>query len=144
MKQTQTGQSLIEVIVMLAVVVMVVTGLVVGTVSSLKVTTFSSNKSQGTKYAQEGMELVRKDRDTSWSTFLARSGRTYCIPSGGDAWTESNSCLVNIDTGTSQFTRSAQFTWDGTSTMTVTVTVSWQDGGNTHTSQITSNFTKWR
>lgn len=142
------GQSLVEVIVMVAVVTMIVTALVAGTVSALKATNYSSSKSQATKYAQEGMELVRKDRDASWTTFFARAGVTYCIPDpapNGSSWVQSNNCPGNISDPYGQYTRSASFVWvPASSEMTVTVTVKWNEGNTTHQSQLVSNFTQWR
>lgn len=62
-KTNQLGQSLIEVVVVIAVVAIVVGGLVFATIASIRNATFAKNQAQATKYAQEGLERVKTARD---------------------------------------------------------------------------------
>ncbi len=137
----QRGQSLIEVVVAVGVVVILVTGLIVGTTSALKTSQYGRTKSQAIKYAQEGMELTRQLRNNGWTTFAGRSG-LWCLDKVG-GWTQgAGTCPVNID---NLFTRSATFTWNvASSRMEVTVNVSWSDGGGLHDTQLTTYFTQWK
>lgn len=140
----QVGQSFVEVIIVVAVVILLVTGLVVGTVSSLKTTNYASLKSQATKYSQEGIELARRERDTSWYAFYGnRMNRTFCLNKSG-TYVLGNSCSgANLIDNT--FSRIVVYTWNaGQSRMEVTVTVSWVDSGGSHQSQISTYFTQWR
>ena len=62
-RQSQSGQTLIELIVVIAVSVIVVGALVFAIIASLRNAQFSKNQSQATKLAQEGIEKVRSIRD---------------------------------------------------------------------------------
>lgn len=137
----QQGQSLVEVVVAVGVVVILVTGLIVGTTSALKTSQYGRSKSQAIKYAQEAMELTRQLRNNGWATFAARSG-LWCLDKVG-AWIQgAGTCPLNID---NLFTRSATFTWNvGSSRMEVVVNVSWSDGGGLHNTQLTTYFTQWK
>jgi len=143
-KENQFGQSFVELIIIVAVVILLVTGLIVGTVSSLKTTNFASSKSQATKYAQEGIELARRERDTGWYAFYAnRSNKTFCVNKTG-AYIQGNMCAgSNLIDAT--FSRIVSYIWNSAQNrMEVTVTVSWPDGGGTHKSQVSTYFTQWR
>lgn len=59
----QKGQSLLEVIVAVAVGILVVSALVFATIFSLRNANFAKNQTQATKYAQAGIERVRVGRD---------------------------------------------------------------------------------
>lgn len=137
----QGGQSLIEVVVAIGVVVVLVTGLVVGTTSALKAGQYTRTKSQAIKYSQEGMELARQLRNDSWAAFAAKSG-LWCLNKAG-SWTQSaGTCAVNID---NIFTRGVTFEWIAAkSLMKVTVDVSWTDSGGSHNSPLVSYFSQWK
>ncbi len=59
------GQSLLEVIVVVAVGVVVVSSLVFATIASLRNAQFAQNQNKATKLAQEGIEGVRSARNRS-------------------------------------------------------------------------------
>ena len=59
----QNGQTLLEVIVVIAVGIIVVGALVFATISSLRNAATAKNQAQATKLAQEGLEKVRTSRD---------------------------------------------------------------------------------
>lgn len=59
----QQGQSLMELVVVVAVIVIVVGALVFATIASLRNAQFAKNQAQATKLAQEGLEKVRTGRD---------------------------------------------------------------------------------
>ncbi len=136
------GQSLVEVVVAVGVVILLVTGLIAGTTSSLKGSEFSRYKSRALKYTAEGIETVRSMRDTSWASLAAKSG-VWCLDSSG-VWSQpgGGSCTINVD---GFFTRSATFGWDSiNSRMTVDMVVSWTDGSGTHKSELITYFTQWK
>ena len=81
MKRYESGQSLIEIVLVLSVVVMVITGITFAVTSSLKNATFSKNQNLASAYAQQGMEIVRGIRDRSWSAFFSLPGGPFfCLP----------------------------------------------------------------
>lgn len=57
------GQSLMELVVVIAVIIIVIGALVFATIASLRNAAFSQNQAQATKLAQEGLEWVRTGRD---------------------------------------------------------------------------------
>lgn len=63
----EKGQTLIELIVVMAVAVVIIGALVFVTISSLRNAQFSKNQSQATKLAQEGLERLRSARDRNSS-----------------------------------------------------------------------------
>lgn len=76
------GQSLIEVIVAIGIVTLVLAGLVSAVTFSLSNSQFARNKALATKYAQEGMEWLRVQRDANWYSFNQMSpdsGSLYCM-----------------------------------------------------------------
>jgi prepilin-type N-terminal cleavage/methylation domain-containing protein len=121
------GQTLIEVLIALSIAVVVITAITWLSISSLNNAQSSRNQDQATKYAQEGMELVRKIRNSSYTTFAGYNG-TYCLPKGQTTFSAQGSCTTpNIDT---TFIRSVQInanTGCGVGLSRVVVTVSWSD-----------------
>ena len=148
LRQFQSGQSLVEIVVVVGTVVLLVSGLIVATTTSLKTTRLSTTRSPAIKYAQEGVEQARKMRDTSWSSFLAQKdapGGLWCLGIQ-DTWTmaqgDEENCQSNID---AVFSRVIQFTWDAPNNrMLVQSTVSWNDGGVIRQSDVSTYFTNWR
>lgn len=59
----EAGQTLMELIVVVAVSVVIIGALVFATISSLRNAQFAKNQSQATKLAQEGLERIRSGRD---------------------------------------------------------------------------------
>ncbi len=136
------GQSLVEVVVAVGVVILLVTGLIVGSTNAIRGGEFGIIKSRAIKYAQEGIELSRSLRDSGWAAFATKSG-VWCLDKTG-VWTQAvaGACPVNVDV---VFTRMVTFTWDAAgSRMKVDVNVSWNDGNGVHTSEIITYFTQWK
>ena len=63
MHKINQGQSLIELVIVIAVIAIVVGGLVFATIASIRNATLAKNQAQATKYAQEALERVRTARD---------------------------------------------------------------------------------
>lgn len=62
-KNTEAGQSLLELVVVVALSILVISALVVATILSIRNSNFSKNQTQATKLAQEGLERLRTIRD---------------------------------------------------------------------------------
>lgn len=69
---SESGQSLVEVLVVLAVATVVMVALVIVIVVGLRNAQFAQNQARATKYAQEAIEQVKAVRD--------RNGRVNFIP----------------------------------------------------------------
>ncbi len=138
-RPSQSGQTLAEIVVALAIVILLVVGLIVGTTSSVRSTDQGRMRSLAVKYNQEALELVRQKRDSDWDVFAAYSG-LWCIDKEG-VWSQASLCPANID---NTFTRSVVFTWNaGASRMDIVATVSWPDGATVHKSELVTFFTQW-
>lgn len=136
----QSGQTLAEVVVAIGVIVLLVTGLIVGTSVTLKASQYSKARSQAVQYAQEGVELARSLRDSSWTSFFALAGTSQCLDKNGVRTPMSGNCPVNID---NIYTRQVTFMWSDPR-MKLDVVVSWIDGNKTYTVPISTYLTQWR
>lgn len=139
---TSAGQTLVEAVVVVGVVVLLVTGLIAGTTASLRSAQSGRTRTQAVSLAQEGIEVMRGMRDENWSTFQGYSGQ-YCLgndhvltPSGG-------ACTPNIVTPEGSLTRSVNFEWQDPR-MVVTTTVSYIEGTGTRDVTLTTYFTQWK
>jgi len=128
---SEVGFSLIEVLVFTAVL-----GLFF--VASLSVATFNlknmkiqEHKILATRYAEEGIEWVKQEKEDDWSIFITRGsdgGTTYCLNTSL-SWGSSSACgsygLSTI------YKRELVITNSGSPVNQVeaTVTVYWQDMG---------------
>ncbi|MFZ2024958.1 MAG: hypothetical protein WAV51_01570 [Microgenomates group bacterium] len=138
-KRGRKGQSLVESVVTLGVVILLVTGLVVGTTSSLKYAQSSRTRSVVTQYASEGLELARKERDSGWGAF-ARAG-IFCVGSSGAIPTEPCEVLEN------KYSRVLTYTLDNDvdpQIVTVVSSVTWIEGDGEKMISLQTTLTNWK
>lgn len=142
----QKGQSLFEIVLALGVILLLIGGLVVAATTSIRNTTVSTSQAEATRFAQEVMEWLREEKGKDWGTFFGRassSGTIYCLNSL--SWpSSSGSCGSSSFIVNTQYQRKATLTTDGLDKVRVTVTVSWQEGGRSHTTDVSSVFTNWK
>lgn len=74
------GQTLIEIMVALAVGIIILSAITTAVLTSLNNVEQSSSKDQSGSYATDGLEIVRKMRDTQITAFRNLSG-DYCLAS---------------------------------------------------------------
>lgn len=147
MKKSTRGQTLVEVIVAIGVVVLLVTGLIVSTSVTLKASQYGKMRSLGTQYANEAIEVTRNLRDSGWSTFLLYGGTSQCLNKAGTWALMEVACAPNID---SFYTRVVTFTWHDDPLVTndermqVDVAVTWVDGAKTYSATLSTYFTQWK
>lgn len=141
----QKGQTLVEMIVVVGVIVLLATGIVAGTTASLSRTETLKVRSEALTHAQTGIELARGKRDEGWNTFWlmgSAGGIVYCVNSAG-VWS-GEPCSVNID---NTFTRSVtlQTTSSPVPTMIVTSNVIWGDISNpSNAVKLRTYLTQWK
>lgn len=138
-KRIKKGQSLVESVVTLGVVILLVTGLVVGTTSALKYAQSSRTRNAATQYASEGLELARRERDNGWGVF-ARAG-TFCVGSSGAIPTEPCDMLENT------YSRTLTYTLDNADdpqTVVVISSVSWVEGAENKMISLQTTLTNWK
>jgi hypothetical protein len=144
----ERGQTLVEAVVIIGLVVLLVTGLIAGTTMSLRTTGIARTRSEAVKYSQEGIELIRTIRDNNWGTFAGFTG-WYCF--GSDANNNPvaalipkvGTCQPNITTSDNSFTRSVQFTPEANRTK-ITVSVQYAEGADTKSIDLATYFTQWK
>lgn len=141
-RRLQRGQTLVEAVVVVGVVVLLVTGLIAGTTASLRSAQSGRTRAQAVSYAQEGIEIVRGVRDQSWNKFQSYSG-SYCLGSTQTLTPNSGTCPVNLTTSEGSFTRSVSFNWQNPK-MVVTVTVSYTEGEGQKDVTLVTYFTEWK
>lgn len=142
-KTVSKGQTLVEIIVVVGVVLVILTVVVNNVLSSLRNSTFSEAKSQATAYAKEGLEIARQQRDAGWYAFVSKGtseGLSWCVDGSG-TWTQGSSCTNKIN---NTFERILRLTLDSSNHMTVVSTVTWQEGGSTRKSELVTVLTQWR
>jgi len=84
------GQSLAELVIVMAVAIVIVGALVLTTIATLRNSQFSKNQAQATKLAQEGIEKVRtgRDRNALLSNMLSSTATSWAGDgtAGTDIW----------------------------------------------------------
>ena len=132
------GQSLIEVVIAMAVIVGLAVALVTTTLVVQKASRTAKNNTQATKLVQQNIEQVRVYRDRKGYASIPDGGSCYTLSSGDPdplSWFFSASfdCSGSgqqITLGKTNFDRKIKIETDA-STKKVTVTVSWTDSGGT-------------
>ena len=120
------GQSIIEVIVALALIAAVILGLVKVTITSINNAGFARDQRAATKYAQEGIENARKCKEENEAAFWNKS--CPALPSPTD----------------NRFTRTITYTVvEAQQKMDILVEVSWSDSKGVHKSSLRTYLTKW-
>lgn len=142
MKDYNSGQTLVEAVVVVGIVVLLVTGLIAGTTVSLRSVQSGRARSQAVSLAQEGLELVRAIRDESWNTFDGLNGM-YCVGEDRELVATAGSCTPNIVGAQGDFTRSLYFDWQNPK-MIVTSTVSFVEAQTIRDVTLTTYFTQWK
>lgn len=92
---------LVEVLVALGTAVVVLSATVVAVLSALNNAQFSKNQNIATQYAQEGMEIMRKMRNSSWTVFSSLSTDQYCLDQNSTALSGRNRTIQGCAGGSS-------------------------------------------
>lgn len=142
-RQIQSGQSLIEALVAVGLVIVIATALISVTTTGLKASQSGKLRSKAVVLAQDGLELSRKLRDNDWvvfQTYGTAPNNIKCLDTNGGWATMSGSCPFDIE---DIYARKVTFTWDG-SRMKVDSVVSWNERSQVKNVTLTTYFTDWR
>jgi len=140
-----SGQSLIELLVALTLIMLVVVAVVGLAAVSIKTSYFAKRETAAKRYAEEAMEWLREQKKNDWTTFLftksTTAGQTYCFNlSPVTSWPSVGACsgatLGGIYKREATLLRSSD-----NKNVTVTVIVSWSDSSGTHDTKLVSVFT---
>jgi len=135
-KKRKYGFTLIEVIVAVFVVALIVVGVFSLVQSTIVYRSFAVSQLQAAYLAQEGIELVRNRRDANWIR--------NPIPEWEDPvdFADHYSEDESIPLGGRQFNRSTAISAEG-DYIVVTVTVSWQEKGETRSIEVITEMHNW-
>lgn len=137
------GQTLIEVVVAIGIFGVVMVAISTIIISSLSNVQYSKYQNQATQYAQEGMEVIRNWRDTSFGNFNTNPtvGISYCFPQSctkfGPGFCDTSCPVPSIANIDNTFMREVSFSSDPLTCNVVgatiapkkvQVTVKWTDG----------------
>lgn len=129
--RSKSGQSLIEVLLALGMAVVIVTSITALIVFTLDNASFRKNQNLANAYAQEGMEVVRKIRDSSWSYFDSLNG-WFCLAGNSTALVSRGGSDCDGEGNVGIFIREIRSQAGGSdcgaSNRKITVSVYWLDG----------------
>lgn len=141
-KRKNKGQSLIEVIVAVGMISLLLTAVLALVSLSVKNSRLAKDRTKAVDRAQEGIELMRTYRDLSWTDLMLQTGASeYNLPEDWTVLSSWDSPCVNKNIE-SFFKRCVVLT-DGGETVSVSVTVSWPEGNQTHKTVQETNLTLW-
>lgn len=153
---SQSGQTIIEILIATGVVAMVMTAVAAGLTLSIKNSSQSKYRALGGRLAQEGVEVFRRERDRQgWESFyqtLAADGATftYCLgkelPDSTTLFADlrAGSCSTGFPFAGTDYTREAVVQLVNPRLVRIRVTVTWYDGATERTSEITQELQDWR
>ena len=139
------GQSLIEVIVAMAVMSLLLVALLSLMSLSVKNSRLARDRTRAVAYGQQGVELMRAYRDYHWNQFSHQADGT--VYSQQENWTVGPG--VNLHSPCVQnnislyFTRCVTLTDSGADNIAVAVTVAWKEGSQTFQTTQTTNLSLW-
>ncbi|MFA6081724.1 MAG: type II secretion system protein [Patescibacteria group bacterium] len=145
MKKFLKGFSLVEVLVFTAVLGLFFTAAMSVATYNLRTLKAQEHKILATRYAEEGNEWIKGEKESDWSTFIAHDtsgmGTTYCLNSLD--WGNLGDCGETYSLGSpSFFLRKLLITNTGSpvNQVNTTVTVTWKEGVNDSNVSIKSVF----
>lgn len=136
--------SLVEVLVFTAVLGLFFVAAVSVTTFNLKNMKIQEHKILATRFAEEGNEWVKQEKEDDWSIFIIHgslAGNTYCLNSLN--WNTFVNCGETYALGTPEFfKRELLITNSGSPVdqVNTTTTVSWKEGVNTFNVAIKTVF----
>jgi Tfp pilus assembly protein PilV len=97
-KDITSGQTLIEVLIALGAAVTIVVAISTVVITALNNAQFSRSQVLAVQHATEGIEFMRKLRDSDWNTFSSYATGTYCFNQNATSLVlRSGTCGQNVD-----------------------------------------------
>lgn len=148
--QNSRGQSLFEVVIALAISALIIVSLVSLVSSSIRNTTFSKNKTLAARYAQEGTEWLRGQRDEDIATFKTNTlTPIWCFKDL--SFSIVGPCGTGDEIDGTPFKREIVFSSTSVNVGGVNkiviqadVSVVWEDSQGFHEVKSATNFVDWR
>ena len=146
--KNESGQSLFEIILSLAIITLIIVAIVALTATSIRNTTFSKNKTLASRYSQEATEWLRGERDADFNAFETRTlTPLYCLPSLTWSSATIGACTSGQEIANTLFRREVSFSLsvvNGKTLIQAGVKVYWTDSQGLHEVRSVTNFSDWR
>ena len=133
----ERGQSLVELIMAFFIMALVVVAIVGLSTISVRNSSSARDKSVARRYAEEGIEWVKKRRDLKWQSLWEHgdsSLKTYCFntfPQSDSSWVNGSCASGSFIPGTI-FSRELKLQRDGENALNVQVIVKWGGSQDYH------------
>jgi hypothetical protein len=146
------GQSLFEVILALFIITLIIVAVVILSTNSISNSLLSRNKSLASKYTQEAVEWLRKQKQIDFTLFknnITSNPTTYCLTAALN-WNLSGNCSLldnSENIGTTIFRREVSLTSEldgGKPLITANVVTFWDDSKGRHEARTVTYFTDTR
>jgi type II secretory pathway pseudopilin PulG len=144
---TQSGQTIVEVLVAVAVMGLVLTAVAAMLSLSVKNSAETRSKALATQRAQEAVEVFRRERKVQgWTAFVANvPDGVVCLnglPSNSDEFNGLNTgaCGEGVAEAGTEFTRQALISFPASGIVTIEATVSWMDGNKPRSVVVTQQL----
>ncbi|MBI4029222.1 MAG: prepilin-type N-terminal cleavage/methylation domain-containing protein [Candidatus Blackburnbacteria bacterium] len=141
-RNNERGQALLELIVVLLVLGLMITAVVSVVTNSVRNARFAKDQAQASRFAQEGLEWIRAQRDTGWTNFQSKTDRTYCMQTL--SWALQSNCTSTQTISGTGFVRNSTLATVDSNTVSVDVKVSWNDSMGSHQARQSTYLTNWR
>lgn len=125
----QKGQTLIEALIALGAAAIIVSAIAIVVITSISNSDFSKNQNLATHFAQQGIDIMRSQSESDWSSFATRSG-TFCLSQGNAnlGFPVTNCSTPNVDNFFVREVIITQLSANCGGNAKVAVDVSWADG----------------
>jgi len=137
--------SLIEVLIFVTILSLFLISAATVITFSMHQNTIKVNMLKATHYNEQLLDWLRTQKETDWSIFTRSAGNSTVCFNTEPISSFSNDCSNKLDSGA--FNRVAYFTTDNSSGIATQVNVkiitSWQEGGNSYSTQLSGLFTVW-
>jgi len=140
-KLSESGQTLIELVISLGLVTIVVTALIGIGVMALKTAISARNRVVAAKLASEELELVRAYRDANGFTKLHDDFLGLCT---APCYVSGGSIFSGTETVGGIFSRFFTLGDAGAGKLEVEATTQWAESGGTKSVSVTSYLADWR
>lgn len=141
--ETLAGQSIVEVVIALAMISTVLITLVTMAALSIRASTFSRNQTEASRFTGQAAEWLRSEKDASWTVFKSHAATSnWCLDSL--YWNKANPCSSSSVISGTIFTRNLKFINNADGSIEADVLTTWTDAQGTHTSPTSIIFTNWK
>ena len=139
----ESGQSILEVVIALALISIVLITLVSMAALSIRAAVFSRNQTQATRLTQQVAEWLRGEKDAGWINFKGHTGTTnWCFDTL--TWNKGRTCNTSDTVSGTTFLRSVNFINNADGSVEADIQTAWTDAQGTHSSPTSIIFTNWK